>query len=83
MITGSIMLTSDTIPHLKPDIPDSTKYSRDTTFAVSHLIRAVRYHLKFVYHDTVARVSQYALGIDTSHDMAYRLMCYSVYKIWP
>ena len=33
--------------------------------------RAVRYHLKFVYHDTIVRVLQYTLGIDTSHDMAY------------
>ena len=33
--------------------------------------RAVRYHLKFAYHDTVVRVSRYTLGIDTSHDMAY------------
>ena len=38
-----------------------------------HLIntRAVRYHLKFAYHDTIVRVSRYTLGIDTSHDMAY------------
>ena len=33
--------------------------------------RAVRYHLKFAYHDTIVRVSRYTLGIDTSHDMAY------------
>ena len=33
--------------------------------------RAVRYHLKFVYHDTIVRVSRYTLGIDTSHDMGY------------
>ena len=33
--------------------------------------RAVRYHLKFAYHDTIVRVSRYILGIDTSHDMAY------------
>ena len=33
--------------------------------------RAVRYHLKFAYHDSMVRVSRYILGIDTSHDMAY------------
>ena len=33
----------------------------------------MRYHLKFVYHDTIVRVSQYTLGIDTSHDMANRV----------
>ena len=35
------------------------------------LCRAVRYHLKFAYHDSIVRVSRYTLGIDTSHDMAY------------
>ena len=38
-------------------------------------VRTVRCHLKFAYHDTIVRVSRYTLGIDTSHDMAY--------KIWP
>ena len=33
--------------------------------------RAVRYHLKFAYHDSIVRVSRYTLGIDTLHDMAY------------
>ena len=33
--------------------------------------RAVRYHLKYVYHDTIVRVLRYTLGIDTSHDTAY------------
>ena len=33
--------------------------------------RAVRYHLKFTYHNTIVRVSRYTLDIDTSHDMAY------------
>ena len=32
---------------------------------------AVRYHPKFAYHDTIVLVSQYTLGIDTLHDMAY------------
>ena len=27
--------------------------------------RAVRYHLKFAYHNTIVRVSRYTLGIDT------------------
>ena len=26
---------------------------------------------KFVYHNTIVRVSRYTLGIDTLHDMAY------------
>jgi len=30
--------------------------------------RAGWYHLKFVYHDTIIRVSRYTLGIDTSKD---------------
>ena len=30
--------------------------------------RAVRYHLKFAYHDTIVKVSRYALGIDTSNE---------------
>ena len=34
-------------------------------------VRAVRYHLKFAYHDTIVRVSRYTLDIETSHDMAY------------
>ena len=29
--------------------------------------RAVRYHLKFAYHDTIVRVSWYTLGVDTSN----------------
>ena len=33
--------------------------------------RAVRYHLKYAYHDTTVRVSRYTIDIDTSHDMAY------------
>ena len=32
------------------------------------LPRAVRYHLKFAYHDTIVKVSQYTLGIDTSNE---------------
>jgi len=28
----------------------------------------VRYHLKFVYHDTTVKVSRYTLGIDTSNE---------------
>ena len=31
------------------------------------LRRAVRYHLKLAYHDTIVRVSWYTLGIDTSN----------------
>ena len=31
--------------------------------------RAVRWDLKFAYHDTIVR--GYTLGIDNSHDMAY------------
>ena len=42
--------------------------------------RAVRYHLKVAYHNTIHRVSLYTLGINTSHDITYmrqttRLMC--------
>ena len=33
--------------------------------------RAVRYHPKYAYHDTIALVSRYIVGIDTLHDMAY------------
>ena len=29
--------------------------------------RAVQYHLKFAYHDTIVRVPRYTLGTDTSH----------------
>jgi len=30
-------------------------------------IRAVQYHLKFAYRNTIVRVSCYTLGIDTSN----------------
>ena len=33
--------------------------------------RAVQYHPKFAYHDTIALVSRYTLSIDTLYDMAY------------
>ena len=33
----------------------------------------MRYHLKFVYHDTIVRVSRYTLGIEANVH----------YKIWP
>ena len=33
--------------------------------------RAVRYHPKFAYHNTIVLVSRYTLGIDSLHDMAY------------
>ena len=32
-------------------------------------VRAVRYHPKYAYHDIIALVSRYTLGIDTLHDM--------------
>ena len=35
---------------------------------IEKLIRAVQYHPKFAYHDTIVLVS---LGIDTLHDMVY------------
>ena len=52
-------------------------YACTRTYACERIIvtgedtRAVRYHLKFAYHDTIVRVSRYTLGTDTSHDMAY------------
>ena len=30
-------------------------------------IRTVQYHLKLVYHDTIVKISQYTLVIDTSN----------------
>ena len=40
----------------------SSRTDNDTVYT-----RAVRYHLKFAYHDTIVRVSWHTLGIDT-HD---------------
>ena len=38
---------------------------------IQPLIRAVRCHPKFAYHDTIVLASRYTLGIDILHDMAY------------
>ena len=39
-------------------------------------IRAVRYHPKYAYHDTIALVSRYTLGIDTY--MTWLIMTYRI-----
>ena len=51
----------------------STSFVSSSTYENIYPIccRAVRYHPKFAYRDTIALVSRYTSGIDTLHDMAY------------
>ena len=58
-----------------PKMVTYTIHWRHLYFMLEKLVlvsaRAVRYHSKFAYYDTIVLVSWCTLGIDTLHDMVY------------